>query len=178
MAECLLPEVIVFLGLIPTAGYARPSGEEVAHSIRLLINNHDALVLERHGALTVGASPMEAFMKMEVVEQNARIAFMLAQLGSHNPLPPMEVEKLLHLRSELGLCRPGESTEFCQACGVCHSGSNHLPTMKSVYRGQKGAKSTLASGPQSLPPIKQQLVQEQEIRDLVKQVLANTLGSN
>lgn len=129
MADCLLPEVIVFLGLVPTTQYATPSSEENMGAIRQLIVNHDALVLQRHGSLTVGSDPMQAFMRLETVEQNARIAFMLAQLGVRNPLPAGEVSKLLKQREAMGLSRPGEAEQFCQQCGVCHPGPAHPPTL-------------------------------------------------
>jgi L-fuculose-phosphate aldolase len=127
MADCLLPETVVFLGAIPTTAYATPSSEENVHAIRDLIVNHDALVLQRHGSLTVGDDPMQGYMRLETMEQNARVAFMLAQLGVRNPLPPDETRKLLELRRQLGLSRPGEAAEFCELCGVCHEGDDHLP---------------------------------------------------
>ena len=90
----LLAEMVVFLGEVPTVPYATPSSEESAHAIHIPIRDHDALIIERHGAVTVGDSPMQAFMRLEMVEQSARIAFMLAQLGVENPLPAHEVRKL------------------------------------------------------------------------------------
>ena len=158
MADCLLPEAIVSLGMIPTTQYATPSSEENMLAIRELIREHDALVLQRHGSLTVGDSPMQAFMRLETVEQNARIAFMLAQLGLRNPLSPDEVAKLLEQRRKLGLSRPGESDEFCTVCGVCHSGSTHAPTMKAAN----------ATSPPTTNP--------DEIRALVAQVVYQTMG--
>lgn len=101
LTDPLLPEVIVFLGTIPTTPYATPSTLENALVIREFIRAHDALILQRHGSLTVGNTPMQAFMRLEIIEQHARIAYMLAQLGVHNPLPPTEVQKLLEQRSQL-----------------------------------------------------------------------------
>lgn len=121
MEQCLLPEAIIFLGLVPTAEYAMPASEENVRAIERLIGHHDALVLQRHGSLTVGQDPMNAFMRLETLEQNARILFMLAQLGVHSPMPPEEVGKLLQLRASLGLGHPQEEELFCRACGVCHS---------------------------------------------------------
>ncbi|MCI0395830.1 MAG: class II aldolase/adducin family protein, partial [Chloroflexi bacterium] len=159
---CFLPEVIVFLGLIPTTRYATPSSEENVRAIRELIANHDALVLQRHGSLTVGGDPMQAFMRLETVEQNARIALMLAQLGVRNPLPPEEVIKLLRQREQMGLGRPGEADEFCITCGVCHTGDSHAPTLRP---------GNVAAIPANLPS-----PDPQAIRDLVAQVVHKTLG--
>lgn len=118
MDACLLPEAIVMLGIIPTAPYSTPSSEENAQAIRELITRHDAIVLERHGTLTVGDSLLEAFMRLETVEQNARIGFMLAQLGVRNPLPPDQVDKLLAMREIMGLSRAGERAAFAAQCGM------------------------------------------------------------
>jgi L-fuculose-phosphate aldolase len=180
MADCLLPEVIVMLGLIPTTQYATPSSIENAQAIRRLIRHHDAIVLQRHGALTVGDTLMQAFMHLETVEQNARIGYMLAQLGTHNPLPPDEVVKLLKQREEMGLCRPGEAQDFCRICGVCHSSSDHAPTLRpgQVNTRPANARLSVGSGPQSLPPISQPAVDPKVLRDLVAQAVRKTLGSS
>ncbi len=167
LADCLLPEVIVFLGLIPTTAYATPSSVENARAIRDFIRHHDAIVLQRHGSLTVGDSVMQAFMRLETVEQNARIAFMLAQLDVRNPLAPAEVEKLLRQREALGFSHPGEREDFCQICGVCHTGDNHAPTLANERAG---------SGEQ---PLAQNVISQpdpQTIRMLVSQVVHKTLG--
>jgi L-fuculose-phosphate aldolase len=129
-----------------------------------LITNHDAIVLQRHGTLTVGRTPLEGFMRLETVEQNARIAFMLTQLGVRNPLEPAEVRKLLEQRAQLGLARPGEAADFCEVCGVCHVGSDHAPTMqRGAGRLEIGDSGQVEAG---------------EIRNLVAQVVQKTLGSS
>lgn len=126
MADCLLPEAVVFLGTIPTTTYATPSSEENAQVVRELIGNHDGLVLQRHGSLTVGNSPMQAFMRLETLERNAFIGYLLATLGVHSPMLSADVQKLLVLRQKMGLSRPGESADFCAQCGVCHPDGAHV----------------------------------------------------
>lgn len=184
LADCLLPEVIVTLGLIPTTEYATPSTEENVRAIREFMGNHDALVLQRHGTVTVGKDPMEGFMRLETVEQNARVAFMLAQLGIRNPLSPDEVSKLLRQREDMGLSKAGESAEFCQVCGVCHTGDDHRSTMRSGNGNRWQNKSIKLSGsdprressPHSIPPIGQMALDPDHVRDLVTQVVEKTLG--
>ncbi len=114
----LLPEVIVLLGMIPMAPYAMSSSEEGASAIRELIRHHDAIILQRHGTLTVGSSLTQAFMRLETVEQNARIHFMLAQLGAGGPLESNEVIKLLQMRRRMSLERAGEAADFQRLWGV------------------------------------------------------------
>jgi len=126
LAECLIPEVIVTLGVVPTTQYATPSSEENARAIRELIAGHDAIVLQRHGTLTVGHDPFDAFLKTESVEQMSRVAFMARLLGASPTLPPAEVEKLLAQREALGLSRSADAEDFCVHCGVCHPSSQHV----------------------------------------------------
>jgi len=130
LAECMLPEAIIFLGIIQTTPYATPSSPENAAAIRHVIGDHDGLILQRHGSLTVGTDPLDAFFKTETLEQISRITYMLKNLGAGEPLPPHQVEKLMALRRSLGLAHPGEEGEFCEVCGVCHpfSQATHGPT--------------------------------------------------
>ncbi len=98
LEDFVLPEVVMTLGVIPTASYATPTTEEVPAAIADLIRNHDALILERHGAITVGQDLMEAYNKMEKLEHCALIIFASLQLGKVQCLPPREVEKLMRLK--------------------------------------------------------------------------------
>ena len=122
LADCVVPEAIVNLGLVPTADYATPASEENVGAIRDLIGRHDGIILRRHGSLTVGEDPWQAFVRLEFLEQVARITFMLRQLGMGQALPPEEVEKLLEQRRRAGLERPGERAEFAEICGICPVG--------------------------------------------------------
>jgi len=120
LAECMLPEVIVTLGLIKTTPYSTPSSEENATAIRDAIKNHDAIMLQRHGSLAVGNTPMQAFHRTETIEQIARITFMSRLMGGGEALPAHQVEKLLTQRDNLGLSLKGEAEEFCEICGAQH----------------------------------------------------------
>ena len=145
LADCMLPEAIVFLGLTPTTPYATPSSEENAQAIRTVITGHDALILQRHGSLTVGNSPLNAFYRTETLEQIARITYMLNQIGGGQPLPPHQVEKLIQTRRSLGLARLGDDIEFCDLCGVCHPDGQHRPTetQASFEAGQSSLNQPL-----------------------------------
>ena len=48
-------ETVVSLGSIPITPYGTPSTYEVPEAIAPYIQNHDAVLLENHGALTMGA---------------------------------------------------------------------------------------------------------------------------
>lgn len=124
LALCVLPEVVVSLGFIPTTAYATPGTPEGAGVVRELIRAHDALVLDHHGAVTVGKTVFDAYMKMEKVEHTAEITMAARQLGQVNLLPPEEVRKLVEKRRKaLGLPATYEC-EFCVLCGACGKGED------------------------------------------------------
>lgn len=119
LAQCVLPEVIVNLGSIPTTAYATPSTVEGAEVIRDLIHDYDALILDRHGTVTVGPSLFDAYMKLEKVEHLASITLTARQLGRVGLLPQEEVRKLVEIRRQkLGL-PPDYGGPGCVLCGAC-----------------------------------------------------------
>lgn len=119
LARCLLPEVVLAFCMIPTAEYATPSSAEGAAAIRELISRYDAVVLQRHGSLTVGRSAVDAYLKLEKLEATAVVTKTLVELGKDHPLPPEEVAKLVAWREAQGLMKPGQAEDLCTECGVC-----------------------------------------------------------
>lgn len=119
LARCLLPEVIVTLGLIPTTEYATPASAEGAVVIRDLVKQHDAIILQRHGSVTVGKSVWDAYLKLEKLENAAEVTYKLLALGRELPFPPGAVEKLIDNRAKHGLLRDGERETIREACAAC-----------------------------------------------------------
>ncbi len=119
LARCLLPEVIVTLGLIPTTEYATPASAEGATVIRDLIKQHDAIVLQRHGSVTVGKSVWDAYLKLEKLENAAEVTYKLLTLGRELPFPPGAVDKLIDNRAKHGQLRDGERESIREACTTC-----------------------------------------------------------
>ncbi|HOV59953.1 MAG TPA: class II aldolase/adducin family protein [Candidatus Hydrogenedentes bacterium] len=95
MTAPVVPEVIMGLMAIPTAGYATPGSREGADVVRPWIGRYDALLLDRHGAITVGADPLEAAMKMDKVEHTARVLHAALTVGRVQRLTPEAVRKLV-----------------------------------------------------------------------------------
>ena len=89
--------MVITLGGIPTAPYATPGSEEVPEAIRGFVKEYDAILLSRHGAMTVGPDVMDAYNKMEKLEHAARVVLAARLQGALPPLPPAEVEKLRKL---------------------------------------------------------------------------------
>ncbi len=95
-----LPEVWLTIGSVPTAPYATPSTVEVPASIEPFLENHHAILLERHGSLTFGKDIREAYMRLEKLEHAAHTlcyAHLLAGRAM-GPLPESDLKKLDSLR--------------------------------------------------------------------------------
>jgi L-fuculose-phosphate aldolase len=124
LARCVIPEVVVTLGGIPTTGYATPGTGEVPESIAQAIRDYDAIILAHHGSLTLGRSLWEAYLRLEKVEHTAKITLTAHRLGQVNTLSSDQVAKLAEQRREL-LQREGR--DLCADCSVCVLGNNNQP---------------------------------------------------
>jgi len=72
----------------------------VPAAIRDFLREYDAILLSRHGAMTVGRDVMDAYNKMEKLEHTARVVLAARLQGPVPPLPAAEVEKLRRLGKE------------------------------------------------------------------------------
>jgi L-fuculose-phosphate aldolase len=100
LLEPFLPEVVITLGGIPTAPYATPGTEEVPDAIRDYVQDYDAILLARHGAMTVGRDVVDAYNKMEKLEHTARVVLAARLQGPLPPLSAAEVEKLRRIAAQ------------------------------------------------------------------------------
>ncbi len=103
MARCVLPEVVLTMGVIPTLEYETTGTSDLAALVGQHIVQHDAILMDRHGAVCVGSGLLEAFCHLETMEHTALITKTARDLGRVKELPPHEAEKL----RSLGLKRYG-----------------------------------------------------------------------
>lgn len=132
LARCIIPEVIVTLGSIPTTEYATPGTQEVPGSIRQAIREYDAIILAHHGSLTVGRTLWEAYLRLEKVEHTAQITLASHQLGQARTLPAQAVETLTEMRREM-LQRQGR--DICADCSICVLGDEYQPPGEMMPAG-------------------------------------------
>jgi len=120
LSRCIIPEAVVHLGAPQVASYARPGTEELARSIRPLVRENDCVLMDHHGALTVGEDVLTACFKMEKLEHAAETIWLARLMGRVRELDAAQVSELLALREAAGT--PGriniECTEPCINCGT------------------------------------------------------------
>ncbi len=129
MARCVLPEVVLTLGTVPTVEYATTGTKSLADGIRPYVRHHDAILMDRHGAVCLGKDLLTAFCNLETMEHTALITKTARDLGGVKELPPEEAVKL----RSMGLKRYGgppsavakadapgaDLPEACRACSGC-----------------------------------------------------------
>ncbi|HSM54908.1 MAG TPA: class II aldolase/adducin family protein [Candidatus Sulfomarinibacteraceae bacterium] len=89
-----LPEVLIALGPVPTAPYARPQTVALAESIREPIREHNNVLLSHHGSISVARTLEKALINLERIEHTAYTYFLTRSLGDPIPLPDEELTGL------------------------------------------------------------------------------------
>lgn len=98
-----IAEAVVSLGPgIPTVPFAMP-GAAAAAALAPFWAEHDAVLLGNHGVITVGADLEQAYLRMELVEHLANIAYFAHHTGGIKPLPESALAPLLEARKKAGL---------------------------------------------------------------------------
>jgi L-fuculose-phosphate aldolase len=132
--KCVLPEAVIVMGAVPIAPYGLPSTMEIPDRVRPYIKNSDVVLLENHGALTLGTDLLNAYHKMETLEHTASIVWKAIQLGNLNVLPPEERDRLMTLREKFGLA--GRVT----ACDATPMASSTHPAAETEKGGVSEAR--------------------------------------
>lgn len=97
MMSTALPETVVVLGTVPSVPYQTPGTSELATSLEGPLALHNAIVMERHGAITLGKDLFEAYERMETLEHAAQTLCLAQSLGPVEPLKDEEIERLLKM---------------------------------------------------------------------------------
>ena len=92
-------ETVVAIGSVPITPYSTPSTDEVPEAIAPYLVDHDVLLLENHGALTVGSDLLTAYYRMETLELFAKISLNAHLLGGAKEISPPNIQRLINLRS-------------------------------------------------------------------------------
>ena len=91
-------ETVIAIGSIPVTPYGTPSTYEVPDAIAPYLAKHDVLLLQNHGALTVGCDLITAYYRMETLELYAKISLTAHLLGGAKEIPRPQIDQLLDLR--------------------------------------------------------------------------------
>ena len=95
LEKAILPESVFALGAIVTCPYATPTTPRVVAAIKsAVLAGHQALILARHGSITLGRTMAEAYMRLETLEHVAKVTAVACSIGKVNPLPQKEIQNI------------------------------------------------------------------------------------
>jgi len=101
--EYSMIETVIALGSIPVTPYGTPSTYEVPDAIAPYLGEHDAVLLQNHGALTVGADLITAYYRMETLELFAKISLNAHLLGGAQEISRENIDRLISMRAGYGV---------------------------------------------------------------------------
>ena len=99
---CMI-ETVIAVGSVPLTPYGTPSTFEVPEAIEPYLQEHDVMLLENHGALTVGADLTTAYYRMETLELQAQISLVARLLGGATDISRENIDRLIGMRPAYGV---------------------------------------------------------------------------
>ncbi|MBN1552879.1 class II aldolase/adducin family protein [bacterium] len=153
LSQAVLPEVIMTLGAIPLVKYGTPGTQALSEPLTDFLPNHDAFILQNHGALAIGKDLQTAYFRMETLEHFAHIAFVSYLLGKIHTLPDEEVKKLLQMRAKSGFTgefQPVTCEDQKEACAILEPGATLVGHPSENTSTSKSSDSVTYSAIQSI----------------------------
>ena len=98
--EYSMIETVIAIGSIPVTPYGTPSTYEVPDAIAPYLGEHDVVLLQNHGALSVGADLLTAYYRMETLELFAKISLTAHLLGGEKEISRENIDRLCSMRSQ------------------------------------------------------------------------------
>jgi L-fuculose-phosphate aldolase len=115
--NCVLPEVEVFLGEVPTAVYETPGTQKFADTIVPLLKSSNTIILANHGTVTFGPDLEKAYWNSEIIDAYCKILILAKQLGKVNYFDDRQTKELLDLKKRLGYddqrFHKGDNCDLC-----------------------------------------------------------------
>ncbi|MCX8183012.1 MAG: class II aldolase/adducin family protein [Crenarchaeota archaeon] len=103
----LYPDHAVFLEKVANLPFYPPGSEELAEAAGEAAKTHDCMLLKNHGVITLGSSLREAYYRLEIMEESAKITVLSSILagllkpgGKPESLSTEQAEAIRRLQAE------------------------------------------------------------------------------
>lgn len=94
LPDDVLPELPVVVGPVALVPYGRPGSHALGDSLVPFLPSHEVFLLANHGVTALGQTLESAVLRIETVEQAARILLVARLLGGEQRLTPTEAAYL------------------------------------------------------------------------------------
>jgi L-fuculose-phosphate aldolase len=116
--QCILPEVEVYLGEVPIAGYETPGSQAFAETILPFVHKTDVMILANHGTVSYAKTVEHAYWLTEILDSYCRTLILARQLGHVAYLDEPKARELLVLKEKMGFADQ-RNTEAFKGCDIC-----------------------------------------------------------
>lgn len=112
---CVMPEVELFLGEVPTAPYALTGTQALADSIKPFVDKTNIVVLANHGTVSFADSVERALWWTEILDAYCRTLILSRNLGQLQHLSNEQVRELLEVKQKWGMTDARNDARFADA---------------------------------------------------------------
>jgi L-fuculose-phosphate aldolase len=123
--QCVLPEVEVFLGEVPTAIYETPGTQKFADTIVPHLKSSNTIILANHGTVTFGPDLEKAYWNSEIIDAYCKILILARQIGNVNYFSDGQTKELLDLKKKLGYDDIRFHKQDCEICAHTEFGRGY-----------------------------------------------------
>lgn len=103
LEDPFMVESAIGLGVVPVARYATTGTQEVPDSIAPFCKEYGGVLLSNHGALTWGRDILQAYYRMETLENYAKTTFLVKNLGGGRLLSQNQMDEIEAKKEPLGI---------------------------------------------------------------------------
>ncbi len=100
--QCILPEVEIFLGEVPTARYETPGSAAFAQSVVPFVKESNVIILANHGTVSFGRTLQLAFWFTDILDAYCRTLILAKQLGRVHQFSDDDCRALLAYKQAWG----------------------------------------------------------------------------
>jgi L-fuculose-phosphate aldolase len=175
--QCVIPEIIVSLGSIPLTKYGTPSTTEIPDSIRDYLGDHNAFLLENHGAFTIGGDVYQAYYRMESMELFAKISLLARTLGNVNTISEENVQKIMDMRSNW--IKDEDGYAGCRIDGKFIGAAGNQVVSGGLNSGSNGNGSSSRTGENTAAAVNGDdmiTIRKSELIEIVSKIVANIVN--
>ncbi len=173
--KCVLPEVEVFLGEVPTVPYETPGTQKFADTVVPVVKQCNTILLANHGTVTFGPTLENAYFNSEIIDAYCKILILARQLGRVNYFSPEQTKELLEFKRRLGYDDPRLQNENCDLCAnnLINRGYTEFATPHAFKREDGPTPSANGHAPSANGHMAAAPDLEQLVQTITDQVMAN-----
>ena len=93
----ILPETVIYLGKIGFIKYIKPGTQELANQVSESLLDGDATFMENHGVVVVGKNLIDAYSKIELIEEFSKSIIYSKLIGKTKKLPNEDLKYFLKI---------------------------------------------------------------------------------